>query len=246
MIRQTLIALVLATAFAAPSPAAVESTTGMVVTSQHLASDVGAKVLRDGGNAVDAAVAVGYALAVTHPCCGDIGGGGFMLIHLANGQNHFINFRERAPLAASADMYLDAKGEPIVDKSLEGWLAVGTPGTVLGLETARIEFGTLPRAALIAPAIDLAASGFILDRGDVETFANGNAAFARWPNVAAIFLKDGKPLAVGDRLVQTCSPSRISRPIRSPRPIRLSAPIAATPCSRPRRPAPAASPCARC
>jgi len=202
MIRQALAALLLATTFAGPAPAATDSTAGMVVTSQHLASDVGAEVLRKGGNAVDAAVAVGYALAVTHPCCGNIGGGGFMLIHLASGQDRFINFRERAPLAASADMYLDAKGDPIVDKSLEGWLAVGTPGTVLGLETARAEYGTLPRAALIAPAIDLAVSGFILDRGDVETFANGNAAFARWPNVAAIFLKDGKPLAVGDRLIQ--------------------------------------------
>jgi gamma-glutamyltranspeptidase/glutathione hydrolase len=175
----------------------------MVVTSQHLASDVGAEVLRKGGNAVDAAVAVGYALAVTHPCCGNLGGGGFMLIHLANGQNHFINFRERAPLAASADMYVDAQGKPIASKSLEGWLAVGTPGTVLGLETARKAFGTQSRSMLIAPAIELAQSGFIIDGGDVETFAEGNAAFARYPNVAAIFLKDGKPLAVGDRLVQT-------------------------------------------
>src|SRR5271167_2452532 len=98
-----------APATASPSPAALESTTGMVVTSQHLASDIGAAVLRRGGNAIDAAVAVGYALAVTHPCCGNLGGGGFMTVHLADGRNAFINFREKAPLAARADMFLDAR-----------------------------------------------------------------------------------------------------------------------------------------
>src|ERR1700676_3819071 len=128
----------------AAAPLALESAGAMVVTAQHLASDVGAAILRRGGNAVDAAVAVGYALAVTHPCCGNLGGGGFMLIHLKDGRNGFINFRERAPLAATAGMYLDAKGQPIADKSLNGWLSAGTPGTVLGLETAREEYGTLP------------------------------------------------------------------------------------------------------
>src|SRR5271170_6039791 len=101
---------------------AVESKDAMVVTAQHLASDVGAAILREGGNAVDAAVAVGYALAVTHPCCGNIGGGGFMLIHLAGGKDTFINFREKAPLAATATMYLDAEGNPIRSKSLDGYL----------------------------------------------------------------------------------------------------------------------------
>ena len=91
----------------------------MVVTAQHLASETGAAILRQGGNAVDAAVAVGFALAVTHPCCGNIGGGGFMIIHFADGRNTFINFREKAPLAARADMYLDAHGNPVSDKSLE-------------------------------------------------------------------------------------------------------------------------------
>ena len=97
---------------------------GMVVTSQHLASDVGAAVLRQGGNAIDAAVAVGYALAVTHPCCGNLGGGGFMTIHLADGRNTFINFREKAPLAARADMFLDASGN--ADRRQEPeWLSRG-------------------------------------------------------------------------------------------------------------------------
>src|SRR5258708_27210922 len=104
----------------AAAPAAVESTDGMVVTAQHLASDVGAAVLRQGGNAVDAAVAAGYALAVTHPCCGNLGGGGFMTIHLAGGRNTFINFREKAPLPARADMFLDPQGNPVRDNSVHG------------------------------------------------------------------------------------------------------------------------------
>jgi gamma-glutamyltranspeptidase/glutathione hydrolase len=186
----------------AAAPLAVESRGGMVVTSQHLASEVGAAILRDGGNAVDAAVAVGYALAVTHPCCGNIGGGGFMLLHLADGRNFFINFREKAPLAARADMYLDAKGNPISQKSVDGYLAVGVPGTVMGLETAREKYGTLPRAALLAPAIRLAQDGFTLTRGDVDVLSVGTEQFRAQPNVASIFLNHGEPFKPGDRLVQ--------------------------------------------
>src|SRR6202795_5323996 len=156
----------------AAAPPALESGDGMVVTAQHLASDVGAAILRQGGNAVDAAVAVGYALAVTHPCCGNLGGGGFMTIHLADGRNTFVNFREKAPLAARADMYLDAHGNVVGDKSLVGYLAAGVPGTVMGLETAREKFGTLPRATLIAPSIRLAEEGFILTRGDVDVLTD--------------------------------------------------------------------------
>ncbi|HXE77817.1 MAG TPA: gamma-glutamyltransferase, partial [Rhodanobacter sp.] len=106
----------------------------MVVTAQHLASEVGLRILKDGGNAIDAAVAVGYALAVVDPCCGNIGGGGFMTLHLADGRNVFINFRERAPLRASRDMYLDAAGNVVPGLSTRGYLAVGVPGTVLGLD----------------------------------------------------------------------------------------------------------------
>jgi len=193
--------LATAAAVAAVLPA-VESEAGMVVTSQHYASEVGATVLRQGGNAIDAAVAVGYALAVTHPCCGNLGGGGFMVIHLADGRDTFINFRERAPLAASAGMYLDAHGNAIADRSINGYLAVGTPGTVLGLETAREKYGTWKRAALIAPAIHLAEEGFTLTRGDVDVFAEGNEAFRGQPNVASVFLRDGAPLQPGDHLVQ--------------------------------------------
>jgi gamma-glutamyltranspeptidase/glutathione hydrolase len=186
----------------AAAPLELESGDGMVVTSQHAASEVGAAILRQGGNAVDAAVAVGYALAVTHPCCGNLGGGGFMTIHFADGRNTFLNFREKAPLAARADMYLDAQGNVISDKSLVGYLAVGVPGTVMGLETAREKFATLPRATLIAPAIRLAEEGFILTRGDVDVLTDATKAFRAQPNVAAIFLKNGEPYAPGDRLIQ--------------------------------------------
>src|SRR6204780_2350007 len=186
----------------AAAPLEVESDKGMVVTSQHLASEVGAAILRQGGNAIDAAVAVGYALAVTHPCCGNLGGGGFMTIHFADGKNTFINFRERAPLAARADMFLDARGKVVSDRSLNGYLAVGVPGTVMGLETARQKYGTLPRATLIAPAIKLAEEGFVLTRGDVDVLAEGTKDFRASPNVAAIFLNHGEPFAPGDRLTQ--------------------------------------------
>src|SRR6202789_457592 len=186
----------------AAAPAPLESAGGMVVTAQHLASDVGADILRQGGNAVDAAVAVGYALAVTHPCCGNLGGGGFMTIHLADGRNIFINFRENAPLAGGADMFLDGQGNPVGDKSLNGYLAAGVPGTVLGLETVLQEYGTLPRATLMAASIRLAQDGFVLSRGDVDELEVGTAEFRQQPNVAAIFLHQGSPFKPGERLVQ--------------------------------------------
>jgi len=186
----------------AVSPPPLESTQGMVVTTQRTASDVGAAVLRQGGNAIDAAVAIGYALAVTHPTAGNIGGGGFMTIHLANGKDTFINFREKAPHAATATMYQDAKGNPISDKSLNGYLAVGIPGTVLGLETARKEYGTMSLETLITPAIGLAETGFMMVRGDIDDFDDSTAALLKQPNIAAILLPGGKVMQPGDRLVQ--------------------------------------------
>ncbi len=174
----------------------------MVVTSQHHATDVGIAVLRQGGNAIDAAVAVGYALAVVHPCCGNIGGGGFMIIHTAKGENAFIDFRERAPLDATADMYLDASGKVDAKKSLDGYLSVGTPGTVAGLEYARRHYGSVDRAALIAPAIRLAKEGFVLEPQDVELLGQHTGDFRKDPAAAAVFLKKGAPLIVGDRIIQ--------------------------------------------
>src|SRR6516162_8987030 len=136
----------------AASPAAVEAEHGMVVSVQHYASEVGAGILTQGGNAIDAAVAVGYALAVVDPCCGNIGGGGFMMIHLKDDRDTFINFRETAPAAATAAMYLDPAGKPVADLSRAGYLAAGVPGTVMGLEQAGREYGRLARRALLAPA----------------------------------------------------------------------------------------------
>ena len=191
-----------APAGAAAGPTALEYTAGMVVTDQHLASHAGADMLRRCGNAVDAAIAVGYALAVTHPCCGNLGGGGFMVIHLADGRNTFINFREKAPLAARADMFLDARGNPVSAKSVRGFLAAGVPGTVLGLETARREYGSLPRSTLMAAAIRLAQEGFVLTRGDTDVLDGGTEDFRAQPNVAAVFLNHGAPFKPGERLVQ--------------------------------------------
>jgi gamma-glutamyltranspeptidase/glutathione hydrolase len=176
---------------------------GMVVTSQRYASEVGLQILQAGGNAIDAAVAVGYALAVVHPCCGNIGGGGFMTIHLANGKNTFIDFREKAPLAATPSLYLDQNGNVVPGLSTKGYLAVGVPGTVLGLDRALLEYGTMSRQRVIQPAIRLAERGFILQQGDVNILSAGTASFATQPNVAATFLKNGQTsYQVGDRLVQ--------------------------------------------
>ncbi len=187
----------------AASLPAVEARNGMVVTSQHLASQVGVDILKKGGNAVDAAVAVGYAQAVVNPCCGNIGGGGFMTIHLADGRDIFINFREKAPEASSANMYLDASGNVVKNASLLGYLAVGVPGTVLGLDTALQKYGTLSRAQVMKPAIKLAREGFILNRGDTDILDTTVEQIRKDPEAARIFLRrDGSPLQPGDRLVQ--------------------------------------------
>lgn len=187
----------------AASMPAVEAKNGMVVSSQHLASQVGVDILKMGGNAIDAAVAVGYAQAVVNPCCGNIGGGGFMTIHLANGEDTFINFRETAPAAASANMYLDENGNVKKGASLYGYLAAGVPGTVLGLDTAQRKYGKLTRQQVMKPAIKLARDGFILNRGDTDILDTTIAKFRDDPEAARIFLRpNGDPLQPGDRLIQ--------------------------------------------
>ena len=188
-------------AFAA-SVAPVAAENGMVVTAQHIATRIGVDVLKDGGNAVDAAVAVGYALAVVYPAAGNLGGGGFMTIQLADGRKTFLDFREKAPLAATANMYLGADGNVVPGLSTKGHLAVGVPGSVSGLEMALARYGTMKRAALIAPAIKHAEDGFVLEQGDVDMLLAATADFAKDPATAAIFLKGGQPYAVGDKLVQ--------------------------------------------
>jgi gamma-glutamyltranspeptidase/glutathione hydrolase len=202
IIRLTVMAFMFAGDASAVSPPPVKAPNGMVVTSQRLASEVGAEVLKAGGNAVDAAVAVGYALAVVLPCCGNIGGGGFATIRMADGTATFFNFRETAPVRATRDMYLDAAGELVPDLSTLGYRAVAVPGTVLGLESMRESYGTMSREALMAPAIRLAREGFVLSDGDAAILAAAAEALATQPNVTAIFFKDGAPLEAGDRLVQ--------------------------------------------
>jgi gamma-glutamyltranspeptidase/glutathione hydrolase len=186
----------------AASQAPVGAENGMVVTAQHLATHVGVDVLKDGGNAVDAAVAVGYALAVVYPAAGNLGGGGFMTIQLADGRKTFLDFREKAPLAASANMYLDATGNVIKGASTTGHLAVGVPGTVSGMELALSKYGTMKRAALIAPAIRYAQDGFVLDQGDVDMLVTATADFRKDAATGAIFLNQGEPFAPGQKLVQ--------------------------------------------
>lgn len=170
----------------------------MVVSEHWLASSVGDAILRRGGNAIDAAVAIGYALAVVNPCCGNIGGGGFMTIHLATGKNIVINFREKAPLNAQQTMFIDKPRNAV----LNGYLAVAVPGTVLGLDTALKKYGTLPRHVVMQPAIDLAANGFIVSQYLAKQLRSMTQSFQLKANVASIFLNHHRPFQAGDRLRQ--------------------------------------------
>ena len=202
---RTLVAVALALASLgahAASVAPVAAENGMVVTAQHLATRVGVDVLKDGGNAIDAAVAVGYALAVVYPAAGNLGGGGFMTIQFTDGRKTFLDFREKAPLAATANMYLDAAGNVVKGLSTSGHLAVAVPGTVAGLEMALAKYGTMKRAALIAPAIKYAHDGFVLEQGDADLFATATADFRKDAATAAIFLNHGEAFAPGQKLVQ--------------------------------------------
>ena len=174
----------------------------MVVSAEHFATMAGVEILRRGGNAIDAAVAVGYAEAVVHPCCGNIGGGGFMLIHLKSGQNLFLNFREKAPLKATPTMFQGPDGRVVPNRSTDSYLGVGVPGTVMGLDTALAKYGTMPLKEVMAPAIQLARQGYVLRQGDVNILDDSTSDFAEHPNVAAIFLNHGRPYVAGQRLVQ--------------------------------------------
>lgn len=176
---------------------------GMVVSAQHLASEAGARVLREGGNAADAAVAVGYALAVVYPAAGNLGGGGFMTLKPAHRPAIFIDFREKAPLKATETMYLDSTGKVQAGLSTIGWKAVAVPGTVAGLEAVRQRWGRLSRRQDMAPAIALARDGFVLEEGDVELLRTSTSFFQQDKYARPIFLRpDGSELEVGDRLIQ--------------------------------------------
>ncbi len=175
----------------------------MVVTIQHDATDAGVEILKRGGNAVDAAVAVGFALAVVYPQAGNLGGGGFMLIrnrHRHKWENHFLDYREKAPAAATRDMYLDEKKDVIPDLSLVGYKASGVPGTVAGLVYAQSHFGKLTLAQDMAPAIRLATEGYTLSGAEARGLES--QGLTRFPESAHIFQRDGNFYKEGERLQQ--------------------------------------------
>ncbi|MBM2844810.1 MAG: ggt [Bacteroidetes bacterium] len=180
----------------------VRAKNGMVVSADSLATAAGVEILRNGGNAIDAAVAVGFALAVTYPEAGNIGGGGFMLIRLANGDATMVDFREKAPGKASRTMYLDSTGAPVTEKSLTGPLAAGVPGTVAGLLYALENFGTRSRKEVMAHAIEAAEQGMTVDRRMAASLAESHPLFARFSSSQKIFSRGGEPLKEGDILRQ--------------------------------------------
>lgn len=200
MILCLLIPVLFSTAGATVSGVNVTVPTALVVTADSIASAVGNAVLLDGGNAVDAAVAVGFALAVTHPRAGNIGGGGFMLVRLANGDEAFIDYRETAPSRARRDMYLGEDGAVVDDLSTVGHLASGVPGTVYGLAEAHEAFGSLPWPRLLEPAIRLARDGFPVSRSLAESLETRRTRLESHTEARRIFVVPGyRP---GDRIVQ--------------------------------------------
>ncbi len=178
----------------------VRATHGMVVSVHHLASDAGLQILRDGGNAVDAAVATGFALAVVHPVAGNLGGGGFLLLRTHDGRTTFIDYREKAPLSATESMYLDAKGNVIPDASVTGYRAIATPGSVAGLAYAERKYGKLGLKRVIAPAIQLAAEGFELTAEEAAELHDPD--LGRFAGSKRIFQRDGNFYKPGDNFKQ--------------------------------------------
>lgn len=181
----------------------VEATNGMVATEQNLASQVGLEILKKGGNAVDAAVAIGFSLAVSLPNAGNIGGGGFMLVHDAkSGKTIALDFREKAPAAASETMYQDEHGEIIPRKSWYTHQAIGVPGTVAGLTKALEQWGSLPLAEVMQPAIELAEKGYEVSPTMAKLLQVEKDNLGKWPTTKAIFFNGEEPLTTGDTLVQ--------------------------------------------
>jgi gamma-glutamyltranspeptidase/glutathione hydrolase len=200
LLAELLVVVSLASAGWAASMRPVHAPHAMVASVHELASEVGVEVMQSGGNAVDAAVATGFALAVVHPQAGNLGGGGFMLIRTADGTIHFIDFREKAPAAATADMYLDAEGNVIGKASLVGYKAIGVPGSVAGLARAQKNYGKLPLAQVMAPAIRLARDGFPLAWEDARDLRNDD--LAKFPESKRIFQRDGNYYKAGETFRQ--------------------------------------------
>ena len=201
----------LASAGGAPNDLVARGAHGVVVSQDPHATQVGLKVLQDGGNAVDAAVAVALTLAVTHPQAGNLGGGGFLLYRSLSGEVASIDFRERAPASASRDMYLAADGSVDVDKVQLGVTAAGVPGSPAGLLHALQKFGTKNLAEVAAPAIRLAREGFAVDQHLAASLAAKREKLGRFPSTREIFFRDGAPLGQGDVLVQTDLAATLTR-----------------------------------
>jgi gamma-glutamyltranspeptidase/glutathione hydrolase len=177
----------------------VQAPRAMVASVHHLASRAGVQMMKAGGNAVDAAVAVGFALAVVYPQAGNLGGGGFMLIRTSDGKTRFIDYREKAPAAATANMFLDAKGNVIEDASTVGYKAIGVPGSVAGMVYAEQKYGKLPLERVMAPAIKLAQEGFVLAEGDARDLRDEDEkVLARFPESKRIFQRDGNYYKAGE------------------------------------------------
>ena len=179
----------------------VQAPRAMVVSVHKLASRAGVQMMKAGGNAVDAAVAVGFALAVVYPQAGNLGGGGFMLVRMADGKTHFVDYREKAPAAASANMYLDAQGNVIEDASLVGYKAIAVPGSVAGMVYAEKKYGKLPLEKVMAPAIKLAEDGFALAAEDARDLRE-DKPLGQFPESRRIFQRDGNFYKAGDVLKQ--------------------------------------------
>ncbi|MGA3210785.1 MAG: gamma-glutamyltransferase, partial [Terriglobales bacterium] len=186
----------------------------MVVSVHAEASQAGIEILRDGGNAVDAAVAVGFALAVVYPQAGNLGGGGFMLVRNADGTEHFLDYREKAPAQATAGMYLDAQGNVLPDASLVGYRAIGVPGSVAGMVYAQKKWGTLPLARVMQPAIRLARDGFVLSYEDARDFQNPK--LSRFAESQRIFQRNGRYYQPGDVFRQPELARTLKRISRNP------------------------------
>ncbi len=187
----------------AQSPDAVRAKHGMVVSASKIASQVGVDILKKGGNAVDAAVAVGFALAVSYPSAGNLGGGGFMVIHLNDGKNTTIDYREKAPFIAKEDLYWDSLGNYNNNLSQFGVTSSGVPGSVAGLLYALDKYGTLPLSVVIQPAIDLAENGFKLEYRLAKSLEYENEYFNKYESSKKVFTKNGLPFQEGDELIQT-------------------------------------------
>jgi gamma-glutamyltranspeptidase/glutathione hydrolase len=187
-------------AYAPPANASnypVHAQHAIVVSVHELASQVGVEIMQAGGNAVDASVATGFALAVVHPAAGNLGGGGFMLIRMADGKAHFVDYREKAPAAAKPDMYLDAQGKLIEGASEIGYKSIGVPGSVAGMVYAEKKYGKLTLQQVMAPAIKLAREGYALTWGEARDF-QGDSDLAKFSESRRIFQRDGNYYQPGD------------------------------------------------